>query len=91
MVRLVYALFIAIAAYGITNALFGATWLNILVALVALFIFLLVTAGQYLLSFFIIGLASLFGGEGKSLKQISDEALGDVLDDDMFDGDDDDD
>lgn len=90
MVQLVYALFIAVAAFGVTNALFQTTWLNILVTVIALLIFFLALAGKYIISFLTIGAASLFG-EKKSLKEISDEAFGDVLDDDIFDSDDDDD
>ena len=34
MVQLVYALFIAVAAFGVANALFHTTWLNILVTVI---------------------------------------------------------
>lgn len=90
MIQLVYALFIGVAAFGITNALFHTTWLNVLVTFIALLIFFLMLAGKYVISFLTIGVASLFG-EKKSLKEISDEAFGDVLDDDILDLDDDDD
>ena len=83
MINLVYAVLIAIAAYAITDALFDATWLSVLVTILALIAFFLLMAGKFLISFCIIAIASLFG-EKKSLKEIWDEAMGDTLDDDLF-------
>lgn len=91
MTQIIYAMLVAAAAYGITDFLFRTTWLSVLAALLALLVFFLRFAFKFMISFITIGVFSLFG-EKKSLKEISAEAMGNAMEDDLmdFDGDDDD-